>query len=394
MPFRPAVPNGSLAGTPTPAGRVVLMSPGPVNVDPRVRSALNGPDICHREHEFNQLLQAVKAKTTAVCGGSAAYTSIVITGSGTAAVEATVSSVVPADGGLLVLSNGHYGERLAAIARVHGLRHRVRDLGWAARIDVIDVDRLLAADPSLTHVGVVHHETSTGMLNPVHDLGTVVARHRRSFIVDAISSLGGETLDVRDAAITWCIGSSNKCLEGMPGLSFVCAQKTDLQRLAGLPARSFYLSLHRQYVAQDVVGVPAFTPAVQSFAAFGAALDLMLEEGVAGRTARYSALADQLRRGLAALGLEMLLPAADRSSSLTVIRLPDSISYHDLHSRLRAAGYVAYAAQERLASGYFRLANMGSLTPGDIDGLLGALGRALAAGPAASLENASDEERR
>jgi 2-aminoethylphosphonate-pyruvate transaminase len=341
------------------------MNPGPVLVDERVREAMNAPDLCHREPEFADLMERVSRKVTQVCGGGDTHAAVVFTGSGTAALEATVSSAVPRDGKVLVLDNGHYGERLAAIAAVHGISHRVNRYGWLAPIDPAHVEETLRGDPEITHVAMVHHETSTGMLNPVRPVGEVAARHGRSLILDAVSSVGGEILDVKADHVDWCIGSANKCLEGMPGLSFVGAPRARLEGLADIPPRTFYLSLYRQYVAAYKSHAPAFTPAVQTYFAFDAALDLMLAEGVPARHARYAALAAQLRDGLAALNLRLLLPEQHRSATLTAVYLPESMSYAELHGRLKERGFVIYAAQESLRHSVFRIANMGQIARSD-----------------------------
>jgi 2-aminoethylphosphonate-pyruvate transaminase len=349
-----------------PKSRQVLMNPGPVLVDERVRQAMSLPDLCHREPEFAELMARVSRKVTRVCGGDGSYTSVVFSGSGTAAVEAALSSIVPPGGRILILDNGHYGERLAKIAGVHGISHLVIRFGWATPFDLTAIDRALRDDPAITHVGIVHHETSTGMLNPLREVGEIAARRGKSLMVDAISSIGGEMLDMQADHIDWCTGTANKCIEGMPGLSFVCAPRAGFDALATVPPRTYYLNLYGQYVATDKAQAPPFTPAVQTFFAFDVALDLMLSEGVRNRHARYVALAAQLREGLAALGLKFLLPPEHRSSTLTAVYLPDGVSYSDLHDGLKALGFVIYAGQENLRQKVFRLANMGQITAEDV----------------------------
>jgi 2-aminoethylphosphonate-pyruvate transaminase len=351
----------------------VLMNPGPVVTDPRVREALGGADMCHREPEFATLMTDVRDKITHVCGGDQDWGTVMFTGSGTAALEATISSVVPDDGKLLVLDNGHYGQRLAEIAAVHHIPLRTIEHGWGVPIDLGRLESALAGDPAISHVGLVHHETSTGMLNPLRQVGEIVARHGRSLLVDAISSLGGELLDVKTEHIDWCMGTANKCLEGVPGISFVCAPKAKIEALASGPKRTYYLDVHSQYIAQERSKAPAFTPAVQTFLALDEALDLMLAEGVARRTARYGALASELRAGLEELGLRLLLPAEQRCNTLTAIYLPAGIAYEPLHDRLKAAGFVIYAGQDALRQNVFRLANMGQITSADMARFLQAL---------------------
>ncbi len=251
--------------------RVVLMNPGPVMTDARVRSALAGPDLCHREPEFSDLLTRVRHKTTLAAGGDTRHTSVILTGSGTSAVEAAISSAVPADGGLLVIDNGHYGERFQHIADAHGIRTRRLELGWGTPVDPSAVGAALAADPGLTHVGLVHHETSSGMLNDVAALTRIAHEHGRELILDAVSSIGAERLSLAEDGVDWLAGSANKCLEGAPGLAFVSASRTAFERLAAAPRRSFYLDLHRHYTAQEKAAAPAFTPGIPAYYAFEAA---------------------------------------------------------------------------------------------------------------------------
>ncbi|MFD7420958.1 pyridoxal-phosphate-dependent aminotransferase family protein [Streptomyces californicus] len=367
-----------MTGTTGRPDRVVLLNPGPVNVHDRVRAALAGPDECHREPESQALLGTVGGKITEVCGASRdSHATVLFTGSGTAALEAVLSSVVPADGRLLVLDNGHYGERLLRIADVHGIATVRLEFGWAVPLDLDAVDEALAADAGITHVAVVHHETSTGMLNPLRELGPLVARHGRSLIADAISSLGAEDLDVVRDSVDWCVGTANKCLEGMPGISFVCAPRERLEALADVPARTFYFDLSANYRAQVVKGSPQFTPAVQVLRALDAALDLTLAEGVAARTARYAARAAEIRAGLEERGIELLLPPERRAGSITNAHLANGMTYDELHDGLKEHGYVIYATQEKSA-GVFRLANMGQLTGEDIAGFFRAFDEVVA----------------
>ncbi|MFI9645598.1 2-aminoethylphosphonate aminotransferase [Streptomyces sp. NPDC052040] len=354
----------------------VLLNPGPVNVHERVRAAMTYPDVCHREPEAAALMRRTRAKATAVCGGDETYTSVLLAGSGTAALEAAVSSVVPRDGKILVLDNGNYGERIHRIVTVHGIPEHHLEFGWMNPMDPAAVDAVLAADPEITHVGMVHHETSTGMLNPLREIGAVVARHGRSLLVDGISSVGAEEFDMAADHVDWLVGTANKCLEGLPGVSFVCARRDRLEALADVPTRTFYLDLHGHYIAQDKVGAPLFTPAVQVMYAFEEALDLMLAEGVDSRITRYSEFARRLRAGFAERGLAFLLPEEHMSTSVTNVHVPDGVRYADLHDALKDEGFVIYGVQERVGN-VFRVANMGQLAAEVPDVFLAALDRVL-----------------
>ncbi|WP_406193008.1 aminotransferase class V-fold PLP-dependent enzyme [Kitasatospora sp. NBC_01560] len=367
----------SLPAPSAPVDRLVLLNPGPVNVHDEVRTAIAAPDSCHREPEAAALINRVRVKAARIGGGDETHTSVLLAGSGTAALEAVFSSVVPADGRILILDNGHYGDRLHRIVSVHDVPRRHLEFGWTNPIDPAEVDRVLAADPSLTHVGLVHHETSTGQLNPLREIGEVVARHGRQLAVDAISSLGSEPVDIRADHVDWLVGTANKCLEGLPGVSFVTAPRHRLDALETVPARTFYLDLYGHYISQDRRNAPLFTPALQVLNSFEKALDLALAEGTAARGERYAALAGRIRTGLAERGARFLLPPGHRANSVTNVHLPEGIGYDELHDGLKAEGYVVYSTQEQLA-GVFRVANMGQLTEGDIDGFLAAYDRVIA----------------
>ncbi|GGK86674.1 pyridoxal-phosphate-dependent aminotransferase family protein [Mangrovihabitans endophyticus] len=361
--------------------RQILMNPGPVNADERVRAALTGPDICHREVEFTELLDRVRDRVTRICGGDDDHAAVVLTGSGTAAVEAAISSAVPPGRGVLVVDNGHYGRRMHDIAQAYGIPRRLLELGWGTRIDPDMIGRELAADERLSHVLIVHHETSTGMRNDVRAVAAQAHRHDRQVIVDAVSSVGAEPLGLRTDGIDWLAGSANKCLEGMPGLSFVCGSRAGFADLETLPRRGYSLDLHRHYAAQETAGAPAFTPAVPAFYAFDVALGLALDEGVAARGARYARLAERLRAGLVRLGFRLLLDRDDRAVSLTAAALPVGISFATVHDGMRRAGFVVYPAQESLADGHLRLSTMGTMTAADVDCFLERLGALVASAP-------------
>jgi 2-aminoethylphosphonate-pyruvate transaminase len=354
-----------------PPPNAVLLNPGPVSVHPQVRDALAYPDVCHREPEVAALMANTRAKIAAICGGGNAYTGVLITGSGTAALEAAFASIVPPKGRILILDNGHYGKRLRDIVGAYRVPLSRLEFGWASRFDLAAIDRALAEDPTITHVGMVHHETSTGMLNPLQEVGEIVARHGRSLAVDAISSLGSEVLNIEKDNIDWCVGTANKCLEGLPGISFVCAPRAKLRQLGDQEPRGYYLDLYRHFVAQEE-NVPAFTPAVQVLYAFDRALDLTLTETVARRGRRYRDCAAELRRGLDRLGFRSLLPAQDMANSVTVAHLPSEISYTALHDALKRRGFVIYATQPKLGP-TVRIANMGQLSEADLVAFLEAL---------------------
>src|SRR5215470_1713342 len=375
-------PTGSSAATSKGSKDVsdrewILLNPGPANTSRDVREALVTPDLCHREPEFFEVMRDCRERLVRLAEAGDAFAAVLFTGSGTAAVEAVVCSAVPADGGLLVVDNGVYGDRLLKIARAHGIAHKALayDVATPARPD--DVRAALREDRRLTHVAVVHHETTTGVLNPVADIVRAAAGEGRRVLVDAMSSLFGEPLDVTQDGIDFVMASANKCLQGVPGISFVLARRQALETLRGRPPRSVYLDLSNHYATQEQDNTP-FTPAVQVLHAMRQALRELEKEGVAERIARYAQNARVLRRGMVALGFEILVPEGARSSILTTFKLLPGITYDPLHDAMKRRGYVIYAGQGDIRKYAFRVSNMGTLTPSDMHGVVEAFAASLA----------------
>ncbi len=352
--------------------RMVLLNVGPVVVPESVRNALLKPDLCHREPEFSELLSNVRRKLAQAFNCGSKQTVLLLGGSGTAAVEATITSVVR-DGRLLVLANGYYGEKMAKIARLYGIDTEVMNFGWGERIIAHDVERKLNSDSSIKFIGLIHTETSTAMLNNIKEIGDLCEKYDKMLIVDAMASIGVEDLDVERDKIHFCIGSANKCIEGIPGCSFVCADKDRLEKLTGLPPRTSYLDLYQYYVYEEGLGErpgTPFTPPVHVIYALDEALNLLLEETVAKRRERYGNLARTIRHGLEALGFGLFIPRETMCHSITSVTTPKDIPYQTLHDRLKEEGFIIYAGMGTSGSKFFRIGNMGALTVGDIQEFL------------------------
>lgn len=360
----------------SPAGRTVLLNPGPVNVSPRVAQALLRGDLCHREHEFAVLQARIRELLCHAFAPDGEYTPVLLTGSGTAAMEAAVASSLSPARKMLVLNNGVYGERLAQMATIHGFQCMELTSPWTAPPDVALLDRTLQEDPAIEVVCLVHHETTTGLLNPVAAVGEVVRQNGRVLLLDSVSGLGGEEIDVAAAGVGLCVGTANKCIQGLPGISFILVKKSEMARMQSIPPRSLYFHLPMLHTHQERQSTP-FTPSVQIMYAFDEALQELLEEGVSQRIMRYRAAATLLRDGFDHLGLKYLLPPDLRSNTITSLELPAGFSYDMLHDALKARGYVIYAGQGDLATKIFRVANMGHLTCDDFRGFLAALAAVL-----------------
>lgn len=350
---------------------MILLNPGPVNVSERVRRALQRPDICHRESEFADLLDGIREKLLQafVPGSESDYGAVVLTGSGTAGVEAAVLSSIPHGKRVLVINNGVYGERLSAIAGTHRLGVSEFKLEWGTRPDPERLRLALQQRPEVQAVAMVHHETTTGLINPVKEIAEVVDSQNRVFVLDSVSGLAGEHLDIASSYIYMVAGTAGKCVQGFPGLAFVLIRKGFMERMNTYPKRSVYLHLPHYYESPDKASIP-FTPAVQVYAAFDEALTELLEEGVENRIQRYKRAATLIRSRMATLGLKPVLPVEVQSNTITAYYLPSGVSYQVLHDRLKEQGYVIYAGQGQLESKVFRVANMGALSEEDIQGFL------------------------
>jgi len=355
---------------------MILLNPGPVNVSERVRQALLRPDICHRESEFNELLHGIQTKLLSlfVPGAEADYAAVVLTGSGTAAVESAVLSSIPHGKRMLVLNNGVYGDRISQMVGLHRLSVSELKYDWTTKPDPERLRLALRQHPEAHAVGMVHHETTTGLLNPVKEIADVVDSQNRVFILDAVSALAGEQLDIARSHIYMVAGTSGKCIQGFPGLSFVLVRKGFLERMRTYPKRSIYLHL-THYVDDQGRGTIPFTPAVQVYYAFDEALSELMEEGVAKRIQRYRKAATLIRDRMMKIGVKPVLTPDKQSNTITAYHLPDGITYQSLHDRLKEEGYVIYAGQGQLESKIFRVANMGALTEAPLVGFLDAFER-------------------
>lgn len=352
--------------------RLRLLNPGPVTLTERVRQSLLQPDLCHREPEFAAMQRDVRAKLERVYPEAAAegFVAIMLTGSGTAAVEAMVGSCVPREGHALVVANGVYGDRMAAMLTAQGKRFTVVNADWKAGIDLSGTARHLAEDPSITHVLSVHHETTTGRLNDIAALGALCKRYDKPLLLDAVSSFGGEPIDFAQWGLEAVAATANKCIHATPGISFVLVKQSVLgTRASG--ATSVYLDLWRHWKEQPG-GWSPFTQSVQSVYALQAALDeLAAQGGWKARAATYASRAKQVRDVVRAAGVDYFLEDGELASSaiLTSFAVPVWTTYEQLHDRLKEAGFIIYAGQGPYLGKMFRIAVMGDLTEADMSEL-------------------------
>ncbi|MEN0106257.1 MAG: 2-aminoethylphosphonate aminotransferase [Pseudomonas sp.] len=347
------------------------MNPGPVTLSPRVREALLGEDLCHREAEFAQLTLSLRQQLQTLYA-AAGYTAVLLTGSGSSAVEAMLATFAPRTAPTLVVCNGVYGERMAQMLERQGKPVLASKQPWGEAIDLARVTALLDQHPDTACLAVIHHETTTGRLNALDELAALCQARNVGLLIDAVSSFGGEAIDFQRWQPQAVAATANKCLHGVPGVALVLGRDELLAQRRGF-SPALYLDLE-QYVPAQKDGWSPFTQAVQGYMALQAALaELQEQGGWQARQARYQALTDRIRQTLAEWGVQPLLEAEHSSSMLTAYHLPATVSYSALHDHLKADGFTIYAGQGALASTIFRIATMGAIGNADIERFLASL---------------------
>lgn len=357
---------------PTPPCPPLLLTPGPLTTDPRVRAAM-GDDWGSRDVAFIALTAELRHRLLDVANGAASHVAVPLQGSGTFIVEAAIATLVRSTDRLLVLVNGAYGRRILEIARRLG--HGIEAIEWAedSPVEPATVEAALAADPAISHVALVHCETTAGLLNPLEATATVVARAGRRLILDAMSSFGALPIDLAATPIAAVLASSNKCLEGVPGLGFALVEKALLAKVQGV-SPSLSLDLHDQWRGLEANGQWRFTPPVQVVAALVEALRLLeAEGGPPARLARYRANLEILVKGFARLGYRPYLDPSVQAPIIATFRPPTdrSFDFQAFYDALAARGFVIYPGKLTREPS-FRIGCIGAVSPADFERLVAA----------------------
>jgi 2-aminoethylphosphonate-pyruvate transaminase len=349
---------------------LTLLCPGPVTSSPRVKRALAQADIAHRDRAFVDLLARVVARLRRVaCAPD--HDVLVVGGGATAATEAVLATFVSSDERLLVVSNGAFGERIAEMAQCLGIHMNHLRYDWGEPIVLEQVQGMLDGDPRIKAVAMVHHETSVGRINPVNEVGRLLAPRHVRYFVDIVSSLGAEEFDMVRSRASVAIGSANKCLHGVAGAAFVITRREIWDETAHVRPRSMYLDLRRYRAAIRENGQTPFTPPVPAVVALEAALQELEEQGgVPARRAHYQALNARLRAGLIGLGLKIRYDGPCSAVSLTVAQLPPGLTFDDFYHDLRTRGFLVYRGKGPVSHDSFLVANMGDLDLATIDRFL------------------------
>ena len=302
------------------------------------------------------------------------YTSILLQGSGTYCVEAVIGSVIKPGDKLLILSNGAYGDRMGNIAEYHGISYDMLAFDETEQVSVSYVDDYLSHNAEITHVAVVHCETTTGVLNPLKEIAHLVKMHGKKLIVDAMSSFGGVPLDVHELGIDFLISSANKCIQGVPGFGFIIARRSELLHCKGV-SKSLSLDIYDQWEAMEKGhGKWRFTSPTHVVRAFKQAMDeLAAEGGVEARHARYCRNHDVLVEGMRSLGFKTLLKDEVQSPIITSFLYPDKeFDFKEFYHQLKEKGFVIYPGKISQAD-TFRIGNIGDVFPEDFSRLIEAI---------------------
>ncbi|MGY3911968.1 2-aminoethylphosphonate--pyruvate transaminase [Aeromonas piscicola] len=359
----------------------LLLTPGPLSTTSTVRAAML-QDSCTWDADYNLgVVEPIRRELVRLATGpeyESDYSAVLLQGSGSYVVESVLGSAIGADECLLIINNGAYGARMGEMARCLGLRHHELDCGETTRPEPAAIEAMLARHPEITHLAMVHCETTTGMLNPLDEVAALCQRCGIRLIVDAMSSFGGIPIDMGRLGIEFLISSANKCIQGVPGFGFVIARRAALTACAGR-ARSVSLDLHAQWQTMEQQGGKwRFTSPTHTVLAFAQALRELDEEGgIAARHQRYSENQRTLVDGMAALGFAPLLPEKWQSPIITAFYSPAHPDYRfaDFYQRLKAQGFVIYPGKVSQAD-CFRIGNIGDVTPERVRDLLAAMASA------------------
>ena len=352
-----------------------LFTPGPLTTSQTVKQAMLR-DLGSRDVEFIRVVQEIRNGLLNVSGVSQSdgYECVLLQGSGTFGIEAVMTCAIPRSGKWLIVMNGAYGQRMQKIADVHGIPTAVLNYEENQYISALDVDRVLSNDPSISAVAVVHCETTTGIMNPIDEVGAVVRKHNRTYFVDSMSAFGAAQFDFRACEIDYLVSSANKCIEGVPGFSFCIARRSALEQTAGW-SRTLSFDLYEQWRGLEKSGQFRFTPPTHTMLAFRQALEeLKMEGGVPGREKRYQANCETLLEGMRTLGFEEYLATEKQGHIITSFLFPEgsNFNFEVFYEKLNERGFVIYPGKVSNAN-CFRIGNIGRIFKSDVAALVSAI---------------------
>lgn len=359
--------------------RNILLNPGPATTTDSVKMAQVVPDICPREQDFARLMKGLRRDLVRVVHGDERYTSVLFCGSGTINIDVCLNSLLPAGKQVLVADNGAYSSRAVEVCRAYGLPHIDLQLPIERPIDPRAVEAALQANPEVTVLYTTHHETGSGVLNPIRELGALAHRYGATFIVDTTSTYAMRPIDIVADNVDFLFASAQKGLQSMTGLSFIVGREDLIRASANYPMRSYYCNLFLQYDCFEKTGEMHFTPPVQTIYATLQALKEYWAEGEAAKWARHTRVFEALHAGLERLGFRNLIRREDQAGLVISVLYPDdpSWSFEAVHDGCYARGFTIYPGKVGSAR-TFRLCALGALDVPDIEAFFAALTEVLA----------------
>lgn len=346
--------------------REVLLNPGPATTTDSVKLAQVKPDICPREKEFGQLMNWICRELSTFVGNPDKIETVLFGGSGTAVDEVMISSCVPKDGKLLVIDNGAYGARMAKMAEIYHLNFDIFKSSAYQALNLDELEERIKVG-KYTHLAAVYHETTTGLLNPIAEIGAICKKYNIITMIDAVSAYVGMPIDMEKMGIHFMSASSNKNIQGMAGAAFVICNKGELEKLSSVPMRNLYLNLYAQYSHFKKTSQTRFTPPVQTLYALRQAIIETKIETVEKRYERYTECWNILTNTVKRLGLKLLVDEKNQSHLITAILEPESPKYNfdDLHDFAMKYGFTIYPGKLGEIN-TFRIANIGDIRPAEM----------------------------
>lgn len=348
--------------------RNVLLNPGPATTTDTVKMAQVVPDICPREKEFAGLMKGLRSDLLKVVHAPEdEYTSVLFCGSGTINIDICINSLVPENKKILVVNNGAYNTRAVEVCEMYHIPHINLKFSVYEQPKLDEVEKALKENPDVAVVYCCHHETGTGILNPIREIGALAHKYGAIFVSDTTSSLGMIPLDVVKDNVDFCMASAQKGLMAMSGLSFIIGKTDLIKKSKDYPTRSYYCNLYLQYEYFEKTGEMHFTPPVQTIYATIQALKEYFEEGEDAKFARHRAVYEAIHKGLDELGLDTVIDRSIESGLVVSVKYPEdpNFSFDKVHDYCYERGFTIYPGKITTTN-TFRLCSLGKIYPKDI----------------------------
>jgi len=350
-----------------------LLTPGPLTTSLKTKQAMLH-DWGSRDASFIETNRRVRNEILAIVDAEKTHVCVPMQGSGTFAIEATIATLLPRDGKALILVNGAYGQRMTKMLDYMGRAYIVLETFEDTQPSLTELEVTLKADSTITHVLVVHCETTSGILNPLEEVAEIVAKHGRSFIIDAMSAFGAIPLSAKNIQFDAVMASSNKCLEGVPGMGFAVIRQSALERCQG-NAHSLSLDMYEQWITMENTNQWRFTPPTHVIVALDAAISQFVDAGgVEGRNKRYSNNRKILVDGMRGMGFETLLPDHLQAPIIVTFKMPSNpgFNFQFFYDQLKDEGFIIYPGKLTVSPS-FRIGCIGNLGADEMEGVLAAI---------------------